>query len=114
MPVLPSGRQIELAIDRFMAYMPSMDLASATQLFHSLQQPDDLLYITDVIYFDGQEAAPQFADFVAADWEAHSGDWSEADRTAFKAWLASTEASRGRAEMLGIVKEAMQSTEFPV
>lgn len=113
MPVLPSGRRVELSTDRFMAHLANLSLEAATRLYHSLQDPDDLLHVADVVYFAADGQSPHFADFVAADWEAHAQDWEAGDKNAFRDWLFSAESRQGRQKTIAALKETMEKMEFP-
>jgi len=113
MPTLPSGRRVELSHDRFMAHLAQLDLDAASRIYHALQEPDDLLFLLDVIYFSPDDGSPFHANFVAGDWEAHAGDWDAADREAFKAWLFADASRQVRAETLAAIKQAMDEMQFP-
>lgn len=114
MPILPSGRRIELSPDRFMAHLVQIDLQAATEIYRALQEPDDLLFLLDVIYFSTADGTPLHANFVASDWEANAQDWNESDRERFKIWLFSDESRAVRAEAIRSIKRAMDSMEFQV
>jgi hypothetical protein len=49
MPMLPSGRRVELSQDRFMAHLGQLDIEAAARIYHALQEPDDLLFLLDVM-----------------------------------------------------------------
>lgn len=114
MPVLPSGRRVELSTDRFMTYFASVDLANATQIYHSLQEPDDLLLIADVVYFSANGQSPYFANFIAADWETNTRSWNIMDHNAFRDWLFSTESREKRRKAIAALKEEMGKIDFPL
>lgn len=109
MPILPSGRQVELSTDRFKAYLANIDPDSAAELFDSLKNPDDVLFIADVVYLAESNATPMFAGYVATDWEAHCQDWPEDDQVAFRNWLISESAALGRAEELSSIKDYLEN-----
>lgn len=104
MPVLPSGRRIEFSLDRFHALLGRMDTRRAQEIVATLSDPDDLLFVLDAVHFGRDDGAPFFADYVAADWKAYAAEWCAADREALKAWLASAEAHRNRAEAIAYIR----------
>jgi hypothetical protein len=92
MPTLPSGRRIEFSLDRFHAMLEMLPAEQATGLVDALDDPDDLLWILDLVTFDAT-GRPHFAQCLAADWRDIALEWSSADRTAFADYLLS-EVSR--------------------
>lgn len=112
MPILPSGRRVELSQDRFLAHLAQLDLDTASRIYHALQEPDDLLFLLDVIYF-APDGSPFHADFVAGDWRTHAEGWSEEDRAAFQDWLFSDDTRQARAESLSALKKTMDEMHFP-
>lgn len=104
MPVLPSGRRVEFSLDRFHALLGRMELEHAFVIADALREPDDLFAVLDAVHFDLVSGKPYFADYVAADWEFHAADWSQADREALRAWFASDSARFHRAEAIDGVK----------
>jgi hypothetical protein len=112
MPNLPSGRRVELSQDRLMAMLKNLKLDAAVAIYHSIQEPDDLLSLLDVIYFSPKGETPYYANFVASDWEANAQDWYEDDRAVFRTWLLSAESRTARANAMRSIKQAMDAMEF--
>ena len=52
MPILPSGRRIEYSLDRFHALLARMPLPDAQRTVTALKEPNDLLYVLDVVEFE--------------------------------------------------------------
>jgi hypothetical protein len=107
MPVLPSGRRIEFSLDRFHALLGQIELDRALVVAESLQEPDDLLFVMDAVHFDLEGGSPQFANYVAADWESRATDWSTEDRDALRAWFGSDSARFHRTEAIASIKTLM-------
>lgn len=91
MPAMPSGRRIEFSLDRFHAMLEMLPESQVAVLGESLREPDDLLWVLDLVTFDAV-GRPHFAECVAADWPQVAADWSCADRDAFAAYMRSTAA----------------------
>ena len=104
MPVLPSGRRVEFSLDRFHTLLGQMDGERAKELVATLDHPDDLLFVLDAVHFGLEDGKPYFADYVASDWTPYAAEWSNADRQALQAWLASDAARSSRAEAIGYIK----------
>lgn len=114
MPTLPSGRRVEFSIDRFRAMLSRMPVLEARQTVAALREPNDLLYVMDVVDFtpDGQ---PYFANRIAADFASYAIDWSHEDQEALAAWIESASATFHRAEAIaglrGMVAEVADRAE---
>jgi hypothetical protein len=104
MPTLPSGRRVEFSLDRFHALLGGMDPHLARLIVKNLNDPDDLLPVTDAVHFSLKDGAPYFAGYVAADWATHTADWGTADRQALQAWFDSSAARQGRAEAIDYIR----------
>jgi hypothetical protein len=104
MPILPSGRRVELSLDRFHALLSRMDRRQARALAENMDDPDDLLFVLDAVHFSLEDGTPFFADYVASDWMAYAADWSATDRQALQTWLTSAEARFSRAEAISYIK----------
>jgi hypothetical protein len=99
MPQLPSGRRVEFSLDRFHAMLEQMEPTAARSLIESIQDANDLLWVLDLVCFDGL-GRPHFAECVAADWQDLAREWSEDDRAAFDDYLSSEAATGYRAEAI--------------
>jgi hypothetical protein len=113
MPMLPSGRRVELSQDRFMAHLGQLDIEAAARIYHALQEPDDLLFLLDVICYSEGDCNPYLAGFVASDWEANAQDWPKDDRKSFSAWLFSDSVRQTRSDAISNIKQIMNELEFP-
>lgn len=91
MPVLPSGRRIEYSLDRFHALLARMPLTDAQRTVAALQEPNDLLYVLDVVEFDGN-GEPYFANLMAHQFELYALHWPHTDQDALAAWIDSETA----------------------
>ncbi len=99
MPQLPSGRRVEFSLDRFHAMLEQMEHNAARSLIESIQDANDLLWVLDLVCFDGL-GRPHFAECVAADWQDLAREWSEDDRIAFGDYLTSETATGYRIEAI--------------
>lgn len=100
MPMLPSGRRVEFSLDRFHAMLARMTLPEAKRVIAGLKEPNDLLYVMDVVYFDATNGQPYFANRLAYDFESYAINWSWDDQEALAAWIESDSASYYRAEAI--------------
>jgi hypothetical protein len=91
MPVLPSGRRIEYSLDRFHALLARMPLADAQRTVAALKEPNDLLYVLDVVAFD-RNGEPYFANAMAHEFEVYALTWPAEDQDALAAWVESETA----------------------
>lgn len=91
MPVLPSGRRIEYSLDRFHALLARMPLAEAERTVAALKEPNDLLYVLDVVEFD-RNGEPYFANVMAHQFELYAMQWPDEDQDALVAWIESETA----------------------
>ena len=105
MPVLPSGRRIEFSLDRFVAMLDQLEPDAVVQIVGALDQPEDLLPVTDVVTFDESGTEPTFAGYVASDWERHAQDWSVEDCMALSFHLRSEVSVGARAEAISALKD---------
>jgi hypothetical protein len=93
MPTLPSGRKIEFSLDRFHAMLEMLPHAQVELIESSLREPNDLLWVLDLVCFD-DVGKPHFAECVAADWAIAASDWASDDRFAFAEYLKSDTAQQ--------------------
>jgi hypothetical protein len=113
MPVLPSGRRIEFSLDRFLAMLDRIEPEVVYQIVEALEQPEDLLPVTDVVGFDPSGTIPVFAGYVASDWERHAQDWSVEDCMALSFHLRSEISVGARAEAIATLKELVGRRDQP-
>jgi hypothetical protein len=99
MPQLPSGRRVEFSLDRFHAMLEQIEPDAAHNLIESIQDANDLLWVLDLVCFDGL-GRPHFAECVAADWQDLAREWSEDDRISFGEYLTSEAATGYRVEAI--------------
>jgi hypothetical protein len=99
MPVLPSGRRIEFSLDRFHAMIEMLAPEQASGLVESLREPDDLLWVLDLVTFDSQ-GRPHFAECVASDWKNAALEWNTVDREAFAQYVYSETSRTFREEAI--------------
>ena len=104
MPVLPSGRRVEFSLDRFLAMLDGLDPDEVRTLTETMEHPDDLLPVVDIVYFDAEHGTPYFAGHVAADWERHAASWSAEDRMAMRFHLKSDISQEARGEAIATLK----------
>jgi hypothetical protein len=97
MPMLPSGRRVEFSIDRFRALLSRMPVTDAKKTVSALREPNDLLYVMDVVEFT-PAGHPFLANKIAADFESYAITWSVDDQDALAAWIESDSATYYRAE----------------
>jgi hypothetical protein len=111
MPVLPSGRRVEFSLDRFHALLSRMTVAEARKTTAALREPNDLLLVMEVVYFD-EAGNPFFANTIAANFESYVLDWPLEDQDALAAWFESESATYYRAEAIaqihGMVAEVAE------
>ncbi len=116
MPVLPSGRRIEFSLDRFHAMLARMTVADAKNTIAGLREPNDLLFVMDVVDFDPITSQPMFANKIAAYFETYAIHWDYEDQEALATWIESESATYYRAEAIanihGMVAEVSESC-FP-
>lgn len=111
---LPSGRCVALSSDRIRAYIRQFNVESASRLYGALQEPDDLLHILDVVYFEqAGNGPPYFAGYLASQWEAYAQDWPSRDKAIFRDWLHSGLCQLARQDLLDSIKDEMSAKEFP-
>ena len=111
---LPSGRCVALSSDRMLAYIRQFNVESASRLYGALQEPDDLLHILDVVYFEqAGNGTPYFAGYLASQWEAYAQDWPSHDKAIFRDWLHSGNCQSALEELLCSIKGEMSTKEFP-
>ncbi len=117
MPMLPSGRRVEYSLDRFHAMLSRMTLPEAKKTIAGLRDPNDLLYVMDVVFFDSINGQPFFANRVASDFESYAIAWDHEDQEALAAWIESDSATYYRAEAIaniqGMVAE-IEEQAFPL
>lgn len=114
MPVLSSGRRIEYSLDRFHALLARMPLAEAERTVAALKEPNDLLYVLDVVEFD-QNGEPYFANVMAHQFELYAMSWPTEDQDALVTWIESETATyyRGVAirEIHDMVREVAERSQ---
>jgi hypothetical protein len=117
MPMLPSGRRVEYSLDRFHAMLARMTVPEAKKTIAGLRDPNDLLYVMDVVFFDSTNGQAYFANRVAADFESYAISWDHEDQEALGAWIESDSATYYRAEAIanihGMVAE-IEEQSFPM
>ena len=111
MPVLPSGRRIEFSLDRFLAMLDRLEPEVVFQIVGALDQPEDLLPVTDIVTFDPSGTVPTFAGYVVADWERHAQDWTVEDCMALSFHLRSELSVGARAEAIATLKQLVGSND---
>lgn len=115
MPVLPSGRRVDFSLDRFHALLRQMEPTKAQKIVASLVEPNDLLFVLDVVQYQADTGKPFFSGHIAADFESYAIEWSHADQDALAAWIESPTATYYRAEAIdeirGIVAEITHRQE---
>lgn len=104
MPLLPSGRRIDFSLDRFHALLRRLEPAEAHAVVATLDDPDDLLFVMDTVYFGKEDGKAFFAGCMASDWASYAAEWSTADRQALLAWFSSSEARARRAEAIDYIR----------
>lgn len=104
MPLLPSGRRIDFSLDRFHALLRRLEPAEARAVAATLDDPDDLLFVMDTVYFGREDGKAFFAGCMASDWASYAADWGTADRQALLAWFASREARARRADAVDYIR----------
>lgn len=104
MPLLPSGRRIDFSLDRFHALLRRLEPAEARAVAATLDDPDDLLFVMDTVYFGREDGTAFFAGCMASDWASYAADWNAADRQALLAWFASSEARAGRTDAINYIR----------
>lgn len=103
MPILPSGRRIEFSIDRFHAMLARMPAADAKHIVNALQEPNDLLYVMDLVEFS-PIGKPFLANKIAADFQSYAIAWSHDDQDALASWITSDSASKYRSEAIATLR----------
>lgn len=111
MPILPSGRRVEFSLDRFHALLARMTLPEAKKTVASLQEPNDLLFVMDVVFIDSITGTPYFANRIAADFESYAINWSHEDQDALAAWIGSDSATYYRAEAIAQINGMVAEVE---
>lgn len=110
MPMLPSGRRVEFSLDRFHALLARMPLAEAKKTVAALREPNDLLYVMDVVEFS-PAGNPFFANKIAANFETYAITWSHEDQDALGAWIESDSATYFRAEAIANIHGTVAQVE---
>jgi hypothetical protein len=100
MPTLPSGRRVEFSLDRFHALLARMTMPEAKKTIAGLKEPNDLLYVMDVVFIDSTTGQPYFANRLAANFETYAITWTHEDQDALVAWIESDSATYYRAEAI--------------
>ena len=107
MPILPSGRRIDFSLDRFEAMLSRMPVAEAEKTVATLGNPDDLLFVTDVVLYRDDSGEPFFSGYLATDFESYVGDWSQTDQDALAKWIESDNARYYRAEAIDAIRQVV-------
>lgn len=111
MPILPSGRRIEFSLDRFQAMLGQMKLGEARKIVAALSDPDDLLYVMDVVQEDPATGQLSFCDKLASDFESYALGWAEADQEALARWIESDSARYYRGEAISDLRNLVRSLD---
>lgn len=111
MPILPSGRRIEFSLDRFQAMLGQMKLGEARRLVAALDDPDDLLYVMDVVEEDALTGQLCFCNKVASDFESYALGWPHDDQEALAAWIESASARHYRAAAIADLKSLVRTLD---
>ncbi len=99
MPTLPSKRRVEFSIDRFQAMLARMPVAEAKKTIAALREPDDLLFVMDVVEFT-PSGQPYLTNRIAANFDTYAIYWSHEDQDALADWIESESATYYRAEAI--------------
>jgi hypothetical protein len=88
-----------------------MPLAEAKKTVSALKEPNDLLFVMDVVEFTPM-GEPYFCNRIAAHFETYALYWSFDDQDALVAWIESDSATFYRAEAIanihGMVAEVAE------
>jgi hypothetical protein len=88
-----------------------LEPAVVHQIVDALEQPEDLLPVTDVVTFDPSGTVPTFAGYVVSDWERHAQDWTIEDCMALSFHLRSELSVGARAEAIVALKQLVGSND---
>ncbi len=110
MPVLPSGRRVEFSLDRFHALLSRMPLAEAKKTVSALKEPNDLLFVMDVVEFT-PSGEPYFSNRIAANFETYAIYWTFDDQDALVAWIESESATYYRVEAIANIHGMVAEVE---
>lgn len=110
MPMLPSGRRVEFSLDRFHALLARMPLAEAKKTVSALREPNDLLFVMDVVEFT-PSGEPYFSNRIAANFETYAIYWTLDDQDALAAWIESDSATYYRTEAIANIHGMVAEVE---
>jgi hypothetical protein len=108
--MLPSGRRVEFSLDRFQALLSRMPLTEAKRTVSGLRDPNDLLFVMDVVEFT-PSGEPYFSNRIAANFDTYAIYWTHDDQDALAAWLESDSATYFRAEAIANIHGMVAQVE---